>query len=82
MFSSTTMASSITMPTISTSANMVTLFRVKPSAHISPKVATSDAGIATPAITVERQLRMNSSTTIAASKLPITRCSLISRSAA
>ena len=36
MFSSTTMASSITMPTISTSASMVTLLSVKSSAFIMP----------------------------------------------
>ena len=37
MFSSTTMASSMTMPTISTSASIVTLLSVKCSAHIMPK---------------------------------------------
>ena len=56
MFSSTTIASSITMPTISTSASMVTLLSVKPSAHIMPNVEMTEAGIATAAMTVERQL--------------------------
>ncbi len=63
MFSSTTMASSITMPTIKTSASIVTLFRVKSSAHIMPKVEMTEAGIATALITVERQLRMKANTT-------------------
>ena len=53
MFSSTTIASSITMPTISTSASIVTLFSVKSSAHIMPKVEMTEAGIATPAISVD-----------------------------
>ena len=63
MFSSTTMASSITMPTISTSASMVTLLSVKPSAAIMPKAEITDAGMATAAMIVERQLRMKAMTT-------------------
>ena len=82
MFSSTTMASSITMPTISTSASIVTLFSVKPNAHIMPKVAMTEAGMATAAMRVERQFRMKSSTTSDARRLPRTRCMLISWSAA
>ena len=73
MFSSTTMASSITMPTISTRASMVTLFSVKPSAHIMPNAEMTDVGIATAAMTVERQLRMNANTTSEARMLPSTR---------
>ena len=73
MFSNTTMASSITTPTISTSANIVTLLSVKLSARIIPKVAITDVGIAMPAISVERHERMNSSTTRHASMLPRTR---------
>ena len=46
MFSSTTIASSMTMPTISTSASMVTLLSVKSSARIMPKVEITEAGIA------------------------------------
>ena len=61
MFSSTTMASSMTMPTISTRASMVTLFRVKPSAAIMPNAEITDAGMATAAMTVDRQLRMKPS---------------------
>src|SRR5438445_388830 len=48
MFSRTTMASSMTIPTISTSASMVTLFNVNLSAHIMPNVEMTEAGIANP----------------------------------
>ncbi len=82
MFSSTTIASSITMPTISTSASIVTLLSVKSSAAIMPNVETTEAGIATPAITVARQSRMKKNTTRHARTLPSTRCRLISWSAA
>ncbi len=82
MFSRTTMASSMTMPTIKTRASMVTLFRVKPSAHIMPNVERTEAGMATALITVERQLRMKANTTKVARILPKIRCTLISRSAA
>ncbi len=76
------MASSMTMPTISTSASIVTLFSVKSSARIMPKVAMTEAGMATPAMMVERHERMKSSTTRQARMLPRTRCILISCSAA
>ena len=82
MFSSTTMASSITTPTISTSASMVMLFSVKFSQYIAPKVAMIEAGIATAAIIVARQLRMNSSTTSDARIAPRIRCSCTSWKAA
>ena len=81
MFSSTTMASSITTPTISTSASMVTLLSVKWSAAIMPKVAITEAGMATAAMNVERQLRMKASTTSEARMLPSTRWMSISCSA-
>ena len=58
MFSSTTIASSMTMPTISTSASIVTVLSVKSSAAINPKVEMTDVGMATAAITVARQSRM------------------------
>ena len=48
MFSSTTIASSMTMPTISISASIVTLLSVKSSARIMPNVEITEAGIATP----------------------------------
>ena len=76
------MASSMTMPTISTSASMVTVLSVKSSAAISPKVETTEAGMATAAITVARQSRMNANTTRQARMLPSTRCTLISCSEA
>jgi len=82
MFSSTTIASSMTMPTMSTRASMVTLFRVKLSAHIMPKAEITEAGMATAAMRVERQLRMKARTTSEARMAPSTRCTLISRSAA
>ena len=55
---------------------MVTLLSVKSSAHIMPKVEMTEAGIATPAMSVERQLRMKASTTRQARMLPSTRCSV------
>ena len=82
MFSSTTMASSMTMPTMSTRASMVTPLRVKPSAHITPKAAMVEAGMATAAMRVERQERMKASTTSEARIEPSTRWRLISCSAA
>ncbi len=82
MFSRTTIASSMTTPTISTSASMVTLLSVKPSAHIMPKVEITEAGMATAAMMVERQLRMKARTTSDARMLPTIRWTLISWSAA
>ena len=78
MFSSTTIASSMTTPTIKTSANIVTLLRVKSSARIIPKVEMTDAGMAMPAMIIERHERMKSSTTRQARMLPRTRWTLIS----
>jgi hypothetical protein len=78
MFSSTTMASSITTPTMSTSASIVTLLSVKLSAFIMPNVEMTEHGIATAAINVERHERMNTSTTRLARILPSTRCVWIS----
>jgi len=75
MFSSTTMASSMTMPTISVRASIVIWLRLNPIQFISEKVEMIDVGMATAAISVERQLRMKNSTTIAATKPPRTRCS-------
>ena len=56
MFSSTTIASSMTMPTISVSASMVIWFSVKPSAAITAKAPMIEVGIAIAAISVERKL--------------------------
>ncbi len=81
MFSSTTIASSMTMPTIRTSASIVTLLRVKSSACITPNVEITDAGMATPAMSVVRHERMKPITTRHARTLPSTRWTLISCSA-
>ena len=78
MFSRTTIASSITIPTIRTRASIVTLFNVKWRTHIIPKVEITDAGMATAAITVDRQLRMKARTTREARMLPRIRWMLIS----
>ena len=69
------------MPTISTSASMVTLFRVKFISFIIANVAMTEAGIATAAIIIARQFRMKAKTTRHARMLPSTRCTLISCSA-
>ena len=82
IFSSTTMASSITTPTISTRASIVMLFKVKLNRRIAPKVEMMEAGIATAAITVARQLRMKSSTTNEANIEPRIRCICTSWNAA
>ena len=70
MFSRTTMASSITMPTIRVRASIVIWFSVNPIAAIKPKVAISDVGIARAAIKVERKLQRKMKTTMAARMLP------------
>ncbi len=75
MFSSTTMASSMTMPTASASASSVMVFSVKPMSHMPMNVPMIDVGIASAAISVLRKLPRNSSTTSAASSAPSTRCS-------
>ncbi len=76
------MASSITMPTISTRASIVTLLSVKPIAHITPKAEITEVGMATAAMNVERQERMKASTTSEARIEPRIRCRLISCRAA
>ena len=75
MFSSTTMASSMTMPTDSVSASIVSMFSVKPMYQISAKVAMIDVGIAMAAMTVDRKLPRKSSTTSDARSDPTIRCS-------
>src|SRR5882757_6720140 len=57
MFSSTTIASSITMPTASASASSVIMLSVKCASIIRPNVEMIDTGIEIAAITVERKLR-------------------------
>ena len=63
MFSIMTMASSTTKPVPMVSAISDRLSSEKPQNHITPKVATSDTGSATPAMMVARMVRRNSSTT-------------------
>ena len=81
-FSNTTMASSMTTPTISARASIVTLFSVNPNSFMNANVEISDAGIATAAISVERHDFMNSSTQMLARMLPVIKCPSISCSAA
>ena len=57
MFSSTTIASSMTMPTISVSASMVIWFSVKPRTAIAAKAPMIEVGIAMAAMSVDRRLR-------------------------
>ena len=76
MFSSTTMASSMTMPTASASASSVMMLSVKPIAHISAKVPMMEIGMASAAMIVLRTLPRKMSTTSAAKSAPRTRCSL------
>ena len=75
MFSSTTIASSMTMPTASVTPSSVMLFSVKSIARISVKVEMIDAGIASAEMMTARMFRMKNITTRAAKKLPQIRCS-------
>ena len=63
MFSSTTIASSMTMPTASVRPSSVMLFSVKSMARISVNVAMIDAGIASDEMMTARMLRMKNMTT-------------------
>ena len=62
------------MPTINVSASIVIWFNVKPIAAINPNVATSDVGMASAAMIVERKLQRKMKTTMAARMLPSIRC--------
>ena len=75
MFSSTTIASSMTMPTESVSASIVIELSVKPMYQMRPNVAMIEVGMAMAAMIVERRLARKSSTTSAARIEPTTRCS-------
>ncbi len=55
-FSTTTIASSTTMPTASTSPNSVRLFSVKPNIAMKKNVPISDTGMATIGMTAARQV--------------------------
>ncbi len=54
MFSSTTIASSMTMPTASARARSVMMLSVKPIAHIRPNVPMIETGMASAAMSVLR----------------------------
>ena len=75
MFSSTTIASSMTMPTDSVSASIVIMLSVKPICQTRPNVAMIDVGMAIAAMIVERRFDRKSSTTSAARIDPTMRCS-------
>jgi hypothetical protein len=62
-FSTTTMASSTTMPMARMKPNMVSAFSVKPSASSTAKVPTMETGMASSGITAARQFCRNSTTT-------------------
>jgi hypothetical protein len=75
MFSRTTIASSMTMPTASVSARSVRTFSVKPIAYMRAYVEMTDVGIAMAAMSVDRMLPRKRKTTRAARKPPRRRCS-------
>ena len=62
-FSTTTIASSTTMPIASTSPNSDRLLIEKPNAPMKKNVPTSDTGIATIGMTAARQVCRNRMTT-------------------
>ena len=78
MFSSTTIASSITIPVASDKASMVMLFNVKPKSLMTVNVPMIEVGTANAAINVTRRLRMKMKTTRLASRPPRKRCRRIS----
>src|SRR5437899_385286 len=75
MFSSTTIASSMTMPTTSARARSVIVLSVNPIAASRANVLIIDVGMAIAAMNVERTFHKNTSTTAAASSEPTRRCS-------
>ena len=75
MFSSTTMASSMTIPTASVRASRVMLLSEKSYHFMIVNVAMMEVGMAMEAISTARQLRMKRNTTMLANKLPSSRCS-------
>ena len=75
MFSRTTIASSMTIPTMRVSASMVIWFIVKLSAAITENAPMIEAGMAMAAMSVERTLRRKMRTMTAARMPPRMRCS-------
>ena len=79
-FSSTTIASSTTMPMASTIANSVSVLIEKPNSHKPAKVPMSDTGTASIGISVARQVckkTNTTSTTMIAASMMVTPTSLI-----
>ena len=70
MFSISTIASSTRIPMVNDSASRVIMLSDWPSGSSTAKVGISDSGMATAAISVARQSRRNSQTTITASRAP------------
>ena len=68
-FSTTTIASSTTMPTASTRPNNDRLLSVKPNSDIRKKVPTSETGIASNGMTAARQVCRNRTTTSTTSRI-------------
>ena len=71
-FSTTTMASSTTMPMASTRPNSDRLFRVKPNIAMKKKVPISDTGMATSGMMAARQVCRNTTTTSTTSSTAFT----------
>ena len=72
-FSSTTIASSISMPTESDKASSVIMFRLKPKASRNMNVPTMEVGIATAEMIVLVRLRRKKKMTSTAKSPPTTR---------
>ena len=68
-FSTTTIASSTTMPIASTRPNSDRLLSVKPNSAMKKKVPMSDTGIATSGMTAARQVCRNRMTTSTTSRI-------------
>ena len=75
MFSTTMMASSMTMPTASASATRLIELSVTSAAHITPKLAMIEVGMDSAEMSVARPLPRKNSTTSAAKIEPRTKCS-------
>ncbi len=80
MFSSTTTASSTTKPVATISAISERLSIEKPSTYIAPKVPMIETGTAAVGISVARQLRRNTNTTITTSATATTSVCSVSAS--
>ncbi len=72
MFSSTTIASSTTMPVASTIASSVRMLMLKPATYMMKKEPISEIGIAITGISVVRQSRRKTKMMITTSRKAIT----------